>query len=297
MDPSTTTAPPVISMDQGEDSSLEQTEPALMSVPINHEILAAHIIYFLLTAISSLIVLITVVRTKSVRGRLLGVMLINLAVAVLIRAMAVTRDTEAESRGGMQNFGPLGCHFYYTGLGISICVSNAAIVIICLDATFDLSQSLKTQVLATVSAWVLAIIFTAIMLYGLARGPEVYHNSDRDICALVVMGPRWLRDLLYQLINHFIPTTLVLVTLIKFCCTHKTTKATEGKKLPFVLTSVIYLVLMWVVEIFYYIIINSVSFKGWSIYIWFLMILESGKAVISLIWLFLIPDLRNKCLC
>ena len=59
----------------------------------------------------------------------------------------------------------------------------------------------------------------------------------------------------------------------------------------------IYLVLMWAVEIFYFIIINGVSFKWWSMYIWFLMILESGKAGISLIWLFLIPDLRNKCLC
>ena len=296
MDPSTTTAPPVIIMDEGEDFSLEQIEATVTFAPINHEILAAHTIYFLLAAISSLSVLITVIRTKSVRGRLLGVMLINLAVAVLIRAMVVTRDIETESRGGMQNFGPLGCHFYYIGLGISICVSNTAIVIICLDATFDLPQNLKTQILATVSAWVLATIFTAIMLYGLAQGPEVYHNSDHDICALVVMGPRWLRDLLNQLIYHFIPTTLVLVTFIKFCCTHKTTKATEGKKLPFVLTSLIYLVLIWAVEIFYYIIINDVSVK-WSIYIWLLMILESGKAVIGLIWLFLIPDLRNKFLC
>ena len=132
--------------------------------------------------------LITVLRTKSVRGRLLGTMLINLAVAELTRGMVVTRDIETESRVGSQNFGPLGCHLYYIGLGMSICVSNAAIAISCLDATLNLSQSLKTQVLAAVCSWVLAIIFTAIMFYGLARGPEVYHNSDHDICALV-MGP------------------------------------------------------------------------------------------------------------
>ena len=297
MDLSTTKAPYEIIIDEGEDFSSEEIETFRTSPKIIHENLAAHTIYFLLAVISSLCVLITVIRTKSVRGQLLGVMLVNLAVAVLIRAMVITREMETESRGGMPNFGTVGCHLYYIGLGMSICLSNAAIVIICLDATFDLPQSRKTQVISTVCVWVLAIAFTAIIFYGLWNGPEVFYNVDHDVCALTLAAPRWAAELVNQLTFHYIPTTFVLVTLIKFCCTHRKTKATEGKKLPFVLTAVTYLVLMWAVQIFYNIITNGVSFRWWSMYIWFVTIMECGKAVISLIWLFLMADLRNKCLC
>ena len=78
-----------------------------------NERLAACSVLYLLAVICSLSVILTVIRTKSVRSQLLGVMLINLAIAVLIRAMAVVlRDIESDSRGGIENFGTLGWHIY-----------------------------------------------------------------------------------------------------------------------------------------------------------------------------------------
>ena len=73
----------------------EKMQPTLPPRPVNHGRLAAPTIYVVFAGLSSLCVLITVIRTKSVRGQLLGVMLISLIVAILIRAMVVvSRDIE-----------------------------------------------------------------------------------------------------------------------------------------------------------------------------------------------------------
>ena len=70
-------------------------------------------------------------------------MLINLAVVLLVRAMIDTRSMETEFRGGIGNFGTIGCQFYIIGSQVSAVVIHASIVIICLDITFSLSQTRK----------------------------------------------------------------------------------------------------------------------------------------------------------
>ena len=124
------------------------TDPpsAFIFPPVVVERLAACSVLYLLAVICSLCVILTVIRTKSVRSQLLGAMLINLAVAVLIRAMTVVvRDIESDSRGGIENFGTVGCHVYHNGYNVSEAVINAAILIICLDTTFSFPQSLIVQ--------------------------------------------------------------------------------------------------------------------------------------------------------
>ena len=129
---------------------LDPDEPVPPSRTVNHEKLAAHTIFVIFAIISSLCVLITVIRTKSVRNQHLGVMLINLAVVVLVRAMIDTRSMETEFRGGIGNFGTVGCQFYIIGSHVSAVVISASIVIICLDITFSLPQTRKAQAAATI---------------------------------------------------------------------------------------------------------------------------------------------------
>ena len=95
MDPYTTESPSEIILDENDYYYSEET---LATRLVNHGKLAGHAYYVIFARSSSLCVLITVIRTKSVRRQILGVMLINLVIAVLIRAMVVvSRDIETVS--------------------------------------------------------------------------------------------------------------------------------------------------------------------------------------------------------
>ena len=208
------------------------TDPpsGLIFPPVRNERLAACSVLYLLAVICSLCVILTVIRTKSVRGQLLGVMLINLAIAVLIRAMTVVvRDIESDSRGGIENFGTVGCHVYHNGYNVSEAVINAAILIICLDTTFSFPQSRIVQTIASVFIWVFAIIFSCVHLYYLSDGLSVGKWANGSFCYIYLKRPGWIRDIMYFLIFHFISTTLVLFSTFRFCCSHSTNKATRGR--------------------------------------------------------------------
>ena len=276
-------------------SEIYQLSPMFFTPRVAHERLVAFAVLALFAVISSLCVLITVIRAKSVQSQLLGVMLINLAVAVLLHDVLLAKEMESEARGGVGNYGTVGCNFYYFAYTASGFVIHAAIIIICIDTTFSLPQSRIVQILATVCVWVLAIICTAINLYGLGEGPTVYKEYGENRCVVNMRGSYLLRVILDLFLYNILPTIPILVTLIMFCIRYGSNKYTEGKKIPFVLTALIYLATMWALQIVTHFCIPWLSsFAG---YFWVFMILEFGKVVILLIWLFLIPDLRNKCLC
>ena len=293
MGSSTTEEPSMIVIDEGDDFGLEEIEPALTSRHINNEKLASNIIFFVLSIISGLCALTTVIRTKSVRSQLFGVILVNLAVAVLIRAMIVTRDIEIEFRGGLGNFGTTGCFFYHIGSMLSGFVINASTLTIFLDCTFNLPQSRKAQIIGTGFIWVFSMIITMFVAYVPLKGPEVF-GFHHNLCG---SGLRWsylAYELLSLAIYCIVPSIFTLVTLIRFCCTHKTNKATQGKKLPFVLSAMLYLILVLMVQALLYLVRNGFPYE---VHLWLYVILECVRVSISMIWLFLIPDLRNKCLC
>ena len=139
----TTEAPYWYVLDEIDDFNFTDIEPILVEPNVVHERLAMYTVLFLLGLVSSLCMFITVIRTKSVRRQLLGVMLMHLAVTIFIRAMVFTREIERESRGGHGNFGTVGCHFYFIGYSLSATVFIAAFVVICLDTTFSLPQRWK----------------------------------------------------------------------------------------------------------------------------------------------------------
>ena len=158
MDRSTTETPWMLVIDETEDFNFTKIEPILASRAINIEIMVTASVYLFLAVVPSLCVTITVIRTKSVRSQLLGVMLINLSVAVLINGLIFTRIIETEIRGG-PNFGTLGCHLYYIGMAMSHCAINGSYIVICFDSTFSLPKSRVARIIGTFCTWVLAIIF------------------------------------------------------------------------------------------------------------------------------------------
>ena len=302
MNSTTTEEPSMIITDEADDFGPEEIEPTLASRHISNEKLAVDTIYFLLSVICGLCIIITVIRRKSVRSQLLEAMLSNLAVAMLIRAMVATaRNIETESRG-MANFGTVGCFLWYNGRIFSRSAVNASIITICLDATFNLPQSRKAQIIGTLCIWGYAIAHTVLELYVILDGPRLDYmiqlNARFYTCLASLKSEyKWPYALFLFVFYSIVPSIFALIALIRFCCTHRTNKVTQSKKLPLVLTAILYLILVSIVQVLlackgYHII--DLLFDG---YMRILAILENGKVVISLIWLFLIPDLRNKCLC
>ena len=85
--------------------------------------------------------------------------------------------------------------------------------------------------------------------------------------------------------------------MFTFCCSHSTNKATRGKKLPFVLTAVIYLLLTWAVELSTFCNMIKVPFASPRSNYWLVKAFEFGRVIILLAWLLFIPDLRKIFLC
>ena len=295
MERSTTEAPWWDNVYEAEYFNFTELEPYVFTPRVVHERLVAFAVLALFAIISSLCVLVTVIRTTSVRSQLLGVMLINLALAVLLHDVILAREMESEARGGVGNFGTVGCNFYYFAYTVSGFVIHATIIIICIDTTFSLPRSRIVQIIVTVCVWVLAIICTAINLYGFGEGPTVYKEHGENRCVVNMKGSHLMRVILDLFLYSILPTIPILVTFVRFCCIHSTNKSTEGKKLPFVLTALIYLVTIWALPVVTHFYIPWLS--SFSGYFWVYMTLEFMRVVILLIWLFLIADLRNKCLC
>ena len=129
------------------------------------------------------------------------------------------------------------------------------------------------------------------MAYGTVTGPTV-HKFD-NLCGGPIRWPYWVHALLRLMVIHIIPTVFVLVTLIKFCFIVGKSHSIQNKKLPFILTTIIYLLSD---QLILCLVLNDGP-PSRDLYSLLLMIKESGMVVISLIWLVFTPDLRNKCLC
>ena len=174
----------------------------------------------------------------------------------------------------------------------AVCAANVAIAIICLDVSFSLPQNRKAQIIATVCIWGYAIIFALVMTYGTIKGPTV-HEFDK-MCGGSFRWPFRVILIILLVGIHIIPTAFVLVALIKFCYIVGKGQPIDNKKLPFILTTIIYLLLCWADQLVWCLNLEPPSR---DLYSSLLMIKESGMVVISLIWLVCTPDLRNKCLC
>ena len=180
---------------------------------------------------------------------------------------------------------------------MSEAVIKAAILIICLDTTFSFPQSPTVQYIVSVFIWFFAVIFSWVYLYYLSGGLNVVRWGNGGFCFISKKRPGWVRDIMTILIFHLISTTLVLFSMFRFCCSHSTNKATRGKKMPFVLTAVIYLLLTWAVELSIFCNMIKVPFASPRSNYWLGKAFEFRRVVILLVWLLFIPDLRKIFFC
>ena len=224
-------------------------------------------------------------------------MLINMAVADLIHAMVVTRSMETESRGGIGNFASIGCQFYIIGSKVTGVVIYASTTIICLDITFRLPQTRKAPAVATICICGFGIIFALLMAYGALEGPYVKKELDSR-CSPRLRWSHWVHIWLTLCVFHIIPSVIVVAGLIRFCYPDSANQSIKDKMLPFILTAIMFLVPLWVVELLHCIMQNGMRYVWFDdLFFFFVIIMETRFSAILLVWLFLIPDLRNKFLC
>ena len=84
--------------------------------------------------------------------------------------------------------------------------------------------------------------------------------------------------------EDILPSVIVAGTLIRFCYPDHANQSIQNKKLPFILTTIIFLLPLWAVEVLYCIIQNGLHFV-WShdLFFVFLIIMEMRFAAILLV--------------
>ena len=227
----TTQEPWLLVMDEINLINISDIEPLVYaSRPVDQAKVAAHLILVILTIVVSLYLLVTVLFTKSVRSQLVGVLLINMAVALLISTVVHSRHLEAEANALHGNFGTAGCHLFMMVSYVYIGVFNATVVLLCVNAVFILPQSVISRSSVTV------ITFSVVLLYGFASGPKVLQHHRDSMCTIDNVTSIFWFETITLLFYDIVPTVFLIVTLIKCCFAHRINKASQGNILPFGLT-------------------------------------------------------------
>ena len=162
---------------------------------------------------------------------------------------------------------------------------------------FSLPQTRKAQAVTTICIWGFAIIYSLLVVYGAFEGPYL-RTEPENYCSPSLKWPHWVYRWISLSVIYILPTVIVVVTLIRFCYPDRANQSIQNQMLPFILTAIMLLVPLWTVELLHCIIQNGVRLS-WSYDLLFFLVIitEIRFSAILLVWLFLIPDLRNTFLC
>ena len=295
----TTEEPLYIALDEADFLNYTQFKSTIEEDPVNTARVVALSISFILGIVSSLCLLVTVIKTKTVRNQLMGVLLISMAVATLVSTCVLSRWLELEVRGGKHNFGSVECHLSYIFLYVSVAVFNATVILLGLDATFNLPQNKTVTFAVTLSIWLISMIFSLVLLYGFGTGPHVVQISDGYSYCTLGFGSYDTYEVIVHILFEIVPTIFLLIAFIKSCCLCRGNKApSDGKMLPFVLMAITFLVLIWT-EYFVYIVAIKAGFTSLHahVYAWAAVMKTYRMPLICFYWLFFFPEIRKFFLC
>ena len=298
MDRYTTEEPWYTALDETEFFNKSESESANVGYPMNKPRVAALSISFILGIISSLCLLVTVIKTKTVRNQLVGVFLISMAVATLLSTCVLSRWLQLEIQGGKYDVGLVACHLYYLFFYVTVAAFNATVILLGLDTTFDFKQNKTIKFAVTLSIWLISMIFSLVLLYGFGTGPQLMAALDGySYCTLGF--DYYTNEMVVHILFEIVPTIFLLIAFIKSCCLCRDNKApSDGKMLPFVLMAITFLVLTWT-ERFTFVLYYSSGFLGTlaDIHAWATLVKTYQMPFICFYWLFLLSDLRKTFLC
>ena len=299
MDRYTTEEPWYIALDETDLLNYTEFESVIEEDPVNKARVAVLSISFILGVISSLCLLVTVIRTKTVRNQLVGVLLISMAVVTLVSTCVLSRWLELEVRGGKNDVGSVECHLYYIFFYVTVAAFNATVILLGLEATFNLPQNKTVTFAVTLSTWLISMIFSLVLLYGFGTGPHVVQISDSYSYCTLGFGSYDTYEVIVHILFEIVPTIFLLIAFIKSCCLCRGNKApSDGKMLPFVLMAITFLVLIWT-ERFVYIVAIKAGFTSLHahVYAWVAVMKTYRMPLVCFYWLFLFSEVRKSFLC
>ena len=240
---------------------------------------------------------VTILLTKTVRTQLLGILLINMVIAVMlfevigvpvmIRGELDYPDREAFS-----------CQTTYVFLYVSTIMFNFNLVLLGVDAVFDLPSHTAFRLALGGAVWSFAFIFALVEVYGIGNG--YIHDAPR-LCTLHLRHSKIVEmtvEFVYLHLPLFCVLTVTIIIVVKYFRNRNSEKPFDmSKAKPFVISGVVFFVLVAPLRILYYMRVNNsdrtVPIKSSELFNWIMIVYLIVRPVICIIWTFTLPDFRE----
>ena len=272
----------------------------------DHQVSSQHIhkitvliVIFIISFVFTICLSVTVLLTKTVRTQLLGILLINMVIAVMlfevigvpvmIRGELDYTDMEAFS-----------CQTTYVFLYVSTIIFNFNLVLLGVDAAIDLPSYTAFRLALLGPVWSFAFIFALVEVFGIGNG--YIHDAPR-LCTLHQRHSKsqmveMTVEFVYLYLSLFCVLIITIIIVVKYFRNRNSEKPFDmSKAKPFVISGVVFFVLVAPLRILYYLRVNNsdrtVPVKSSELFNWVMIVYLIVRPVICIIWTFTLPAFRE----
>ena len=267
----------------------------------DHQVSSQHIhkitvliVIFIISFVFTISLVVTVLLTKTVRTQYLGILLINMAIAVMLFEVigipVMIRDEL--DYPDMQTFS---CQTTYVFLYVATIVFNLNLVLLGVDAVFDLPSGTTFRLALLGAVWSFAFIFTLMEVNGIGN---VYIHDAPRLCMLNQRHSITVEmtvEFVYIHLPVFCVFVITIIIVVKYFRNRKSEKPFDmSKAKPFVISGMVFIALVTPLRILYYLRVNqAVPVKSSELLSWIMIVYLVTRPVICIIWTFTLPAFRE----
>ena len=268
----------------------------------DHQVSSQHIhkitvliVIFIISLVFTICLSVTVLLTKTVRTQLLGILLINMVIAVMLfEVIGVPVMIRGElDYPDMETFS---CQTTYIFLYVSTLIFNFNFVLLGVDAVFDLPSHNAFRLALLGAVWSFAFIFALMEVYGIGNG--YIHDAPR-LCTLNQRHSTIVEmtvEFVYLYLPLFCVLTITIIIVVKYFRNRNSEKQFDmSKAKPFVISGMVFFALVAPLRILYYLRVNDSdrTVKSSELLNWIMIVYLIVRPVICIIWTFTLPAFRE----
>ena len=271
----------------------------------DHQVSSEHIhkitvliVIFIISVVFTICLSVTVLLTKIVRTQLLGILLIDMVIAVMlfeVIGVPVMIRGELDYPDMEEAFS---CQTTCVFLYVWTIIFNFNLVLLGVDAVFDLPSYTAFRLALLGAVWSFAFIFALVEVYGIGNG--YIHDAPR-LCALHQRHSKIIEmtvEFVYLHLPLFCILTVTIIIVVKYFRNRNNEKPFDiSKAKPFVISGLVFFVLVAPLRILYYLRVNNsdrtVPFKSSELLNWIMIVYLIVRPVICIIWTFTLPAFRE----
>ena len=253
------------------------------------------IVLFIMSFLFTVCLTATILLTKTIRSQTMGILLINMSIAVFI-FQVIARPVTIRENLHYSDTEKISCHLIYIVTLATTTTFNLTLVLLGIDATFNLSNSVIVRMSVTIAIWILPFVLAVVELHG--EGSNYIKDIPR-LCQLTQRYPETFK-VLVELTHVFMPLVgmllILIIIMVKFCrarCNDQSIELT--KAIPFLISAVIILISVSPLRIVY-----ILKENGWNVpitlpelYHWTTLVQVVLRPVICIIWVFMFRGFRK----